>query len=482
MKTPFTSNSSIRCLYPGAPTIVAIKLERKMRLTTMQHIKDANMKLGCGFVYLNRSSVGSVLLLAAVGKLAALAPTRAFHWVPSQVVPRPRWHHDLASRTRTGIFATGPVVAATKHAKLKAVNDWPKGNTSTHLDPTPVVDSPWRAHLSKVKRNTTAKARAMAAPAVFAVVLFLSPLAAEAAKSGGRIGGSFPRRFDDATAVQLASPRSGTLPLTTSLAGGGLCHIRGGGSGRSPYAASKLPTKSAGIGRTSTLVASADVALSTEDTILAVFQLGCLGCILYCLVLLSLPYSPQSALGTGTSVIQVTVAMRVYQQDDPSSILSALQRLVGAAKYQSDLPELLSEAATELLRRKSSIVSAFAMSKHFRVRDRALREYGFLSVTERVKVRQETSPASPLSSLATSGYETMAVVTLLLAIDGHMTRPRPIRSLASLEDALKTIAVDAKTDWCLQKAEVLWTPSEPNGTLTAMDVMVDYPQLRSVEL
>jgi Protein of unknown function (DUF1517) len=279
-------------------------------------------------------------------------------------------------------------------------------------------------------------------------------------------------------------PRSDSLSLS-SLAGRGLIHFRGGGSGRSPYAASKIPTKSAGIGRKTTLVASADAAPSPAAVVAAVvFLLLYAGLTLYCIVNLPLALlrvlSPPSALGRGTSVIQVTVAMRVPRREDPSSILSVLHRLAGAAKYKSDLPALMSDAATELLRHKPSIVSAFATSKHYRVRERALREYGFLSVTERVKVQQERHPASPLSSLATSGYSTIAVVTLLLAIDGHMTRPRPIRSLASLEDALRKIAVDAKTDWCLRSADVVWTPSNPSEILTAMDIMIEFPQLRSV--
>jgi uncharacterized membrane protein len=221
---------------------------------------------------------------------------------------------------------------------------------------------------------------------------------------------------------------------------------------------------------------------------------------MYLLVALALPTPRRSALGKGTSVIQVSVAMRVTQRDDPSSILSVLQGLAAAdnTRYNSDLQGLMSDVATELLRRKSSIVAASASSRNFRDREKALREYGFLSVTEGTRPEHESMTkycrhkhcsvcpdaskpdAGSLSSLATDGGATVAVVTLLLAIDGDMTRPPAIRSLASVEDALRKIAVDSTIDWCLQKADVLWTPSDPSTTLTLRDVTAEFPKLRFV--
>lgn len=221
----------------------------------------------------------------------------------------------------------------------------------------------------------------------------------------------------------------------------------------------------------------------------------------------SLPQPPEtSALGRGTSVIQVSVAMHVPYRDAPRSILSVLHRLALNAQTESreGIQDLVSDAAMELLRRKSSVVSACAASKHFQRREHALREYGLWSARERSKFEQETdanyggnkklSSSFPLSDGSTLMSEsaaaekrevvvrpTLAVVTLLLAIDGDKTRPpAEIRSLESIEDALQKIVVDAKTGSCLRSAEVLWTPSGSDETLTALDVTVDYPQLRPV--
>jgi Protein of unknown function (DUF1517) len=424
-------------------------------------------------------SVGWVLLVAATGTLSALAPTTAFHWAPLQPVHRLRWNHSLASLPGvvTAVFAA--TIRGT-HAKPSAVDDRPQGEVkSKNQTKTPVGSllRSWEHRLKStnfgtVKRHVTETARGVVAAAVLAVVLFLSPLSASAAD------GNFPRRPLDDAVTRIVSTSPDPVPLSSALARRRVCHFRGGGSGQ-------CPTESAGIRSTSAPIASADVEpLSAEMMIRAVLQLLCYGWGLYNVVMLSLLYSAPSALGKGTSVIQVTVALRVPQRVSPSSILSVLPRLTGEANpsYKWKVQAMMSEVATELLLRKSLIVSAHATSRHFRVRDKALRAYGFWRVTEKVKFQQPAETTNPTSLTTSDDGATMAVVTLLLAIDGHMTRPRPIRSLASVADALRKIAVDSKVDYCLQQADVFWTPPSGSNTtfLTAMDVNVDYPQLRPV--
>ena len=74
----------------------------------------------------------------------------------------------------------------------------------------------------------------------------------------------------------------------------------------------------------------------------------------------------------------------------------------------------------------------------------------------------------------------MAVVTLVLAIDGDSTKVPKINSVADIEEALRKIASDSKVDNCLQSVEILWTPEERNEILSRQDVVADYPELRSV--
>ena len=83
---------------------------------------------------------------------------------------------------------------------------------------------------------------------------------------------------------------------------------------------------------------------------------------------------------------------------------------------------------------------------------------------------------SPYES-STSGEATVAVVTLLLSIEGDKTKLPTIRSYRDVEKALTTIAADSKVENCLLSAEILWTPEDASETLTKRDVIAEYPNL-----
>lgn len=200
----------------------------------------------------------------------------------------------------------------------------------------------------------------------------------------------------------------------------------------------------------------------------------------------------QSALGPGTSVVHLSVALEVPNRDDRNSILSVLNLLSRTAKTDSrvGIQNLSSEVALEILRRRSSIVSASSSFKHFQYRDKALREFQNRSVKERSKFETETvskyggvdysSSSTSLLPSGSSDRATMAVITLVLAIDGDSTKLNTIHSISDVEQALQRIASDSKVDDCLQSAEILWTPEERTETLRVRDVIADYPELRSV--
>ena len=145
--------------------------------------------------------------------------------------------------------------------------------------------------------------------------------------------------------------------------------------------------------------------------------------------------------------------------------------------------------ALELLRRKSSIVSAYTDFKHFNDSNRALREFSNRAVKELGKFESETASnyggvdygvGSSGKSSDESSKATMAVVTLLIYIDGDSTKVPKIRSMRDVEDALQQIASDSKVEDCLQGAEILWTPEDRSETLSARDVAADYPELQSL--
>lgn len=209
-------------------------------------------------------------------------------------------------------------------------------------------------------------------------------------------------------------------------------------------------------------------------------------------------------LGTGVTVAQMSVALEVPNRDDRNSILSVLDRLAQTADTDKrvGVQTLTSQVALELLRRKSSIVSAATESKHFgggfsnnnSWLQQAQREFNARAIQERGKFEQETvsryggvdytrggSQSTSRAAESRSGDKaTMAVVTLLIAIEGDSTKLPTIRSMADVEEALRRVAADVQVDDCLQSAEILWTPQDRSETLTRREVLADYPNLRSV--
>jgi uncharacterized membrane protein len=153
------------------------------------------------------------------------------------------------------------------------------------------------------------------------------------------------------------------------------------------------------------------------------------------------------------------------------------------------IQNLSSQVALELLRRKSSIVSASSRYKHFGDRNKAQRDFNELSIKERGKFEQETvskyggvdySDGSGRQSSPSDSKATMAVITIMLAIDGDSTKVGTMNSIKDVEDALRKIAANTKIDDCLQGAEILWTPEDQRETLSLREIVADYPELRTV--
>jgi uncharacterized membrane protein len=339
------------------------------------------------------------------------------------------------------------------------------------------------------------------AAATMAMALALMPMNADAAMSGGRMGGSF-----SAPRQSMSMPRGGGGGgYSRGFSGGGGGYSRGysrpnvivtpgfgynpgyygggyggyGGAGVMGYSRgpSLLPLVFVGgllFVASNVLRGAGSIASSSATDWMD-------------------SSSASSSLGSGTSVVQVSVALEVPDRDDPNSILGVLDRLARTSRTDSrvGIQNLTSQVALELLRRRSSIVSATSDFKNFGDRQKAGREFQSRAVQERAKFEQETvskyggvdytaSDKNGSRDTGVSGKATMAVITLVLAIDGDSTKVPRINSISDVEDALRRIASDAKVDDCLQSAEILWTPEDRSETLSLREVVADYPELRSV--
>eukprot|EP00565_Helicotheca_tamesis_P006163 CAMPEP_0185741216 /NCGR_PEP_ID=MMETSP1171-20130828/38840_1 /TAXON_ID=374046 /ORGANISM="Helicotheca tamensis, Strain CCMP826" /LENGTH=535 /DNA_ID=CAMNT_0028413171 /DNA_START=72 /DNA_END=1679 /DNA_ORIENTATION=+ len=206
-------------------------------------------------------------------------------------------------------------------------------------------------------------------------------------------------------------------------------------------------------------------------------------------------FSNAGVLGEGVSVVQMTVALNVPNRDDEeNSILYKLKELSKTARTDSrvGVQDLTSQVALELLRRKQYIVASSSKYFHFYNENKAEREYNNLAIQERGKFEKETvskydgvdytnQQQKLIEDGALQTQATMAVVTILLTIEGDSTKvPTKLNSISDVEEGLRLIASDVKVGSCLRGAEILWTPEERTETLSRRDVFADYPELRIV--
>eukprot|EP00568_Trieres_chinensis_P012837 CAMPEP_0183293548 /NCGR_PEP_ID=MMETSP0160_2-20130417/2190_1 /TAXON_ID=2839 ORGANISM="Odontella Sinensis, Strain Grunow 1884" /NCGR_SAMPLE_ID=MMETSP0160_2 /ASSEMBLY_ACC=CAM_ASM_000250 /LENGTH=451 /DNA_ID=CAMNT_0025454681 /DNA_START=12 /DNA_END=1367 /DNA_ORIENTATION=- len=343
---------------------------------------------------------------------------------------------------------------------------------------------------------------AITAAIILFLAVFLTPLPSLAVGSGGRMGGSF------GPSEQSSSGRTYSAPSSSYGRG----YSRGFSSGyysrpsvivsppvvTTPYFSPFTPFYSPFWAPR-----PSGVIVSTGPSFFGIFGLFAVALVALSVftsafgnagrsIVDTMESSIDSALGPGISVAQLSVALDVPNRDDPNSILNVLSRLSDTARTDSrvGIQNLTSQVALELLRRKQSIVSSASKYTHFKDSSRASREFNKLAVKERGKFERETvskyggvdySQKQKQADLTKySAKATMAVVTIILAIEGDSTVLPQIRSPKDVEDALSRIASDARVDKCLQSAEILWTPEERSETLTMRDVTSDYPSLRTI--
>lgn len=422
----------------------------------------------------------------------------------------------VSSSTEHHFQRMDPLSATSKPESLEPEHEQEKKKYMNPTQPAPVAstmkdsqtkdkdDSSSTSLIATKDNQDTPKSLQPTIAACFALALAFLPLQdANAAMSGGRMGGSFSappsrpapvvRPSSRGYSPGFASSRSAVVNVSPSFGYGY------GGYGHStpffaprPYYGGGSLAISRGPGLFELLflgvfLAKAAEVLSETTSVIGT-KVDSLGYNSY-----SNTPDLDNALGPGTSVVQLSVAMQVSDRDDPrKSILVALDNLAKIAKTESrvGIQNLSSQVALEILRRSSSIVSASSSTKHFSSRDKALREFQNRSIKERSKFETETMSKfdgvdynknrNDVSNHKNSDKATMAVVTLVLAIDGDSTVLNKINRASDVKQALQKIAVDSKVGDCLQSAEILWTPEDRSESLSIRDVVADYPELRSI--
>lgn len=349
-----------------------------------------------------------------------------------------------------------------------------------------------------IKKPTNKVASLMAAAFIMFTIVFTPLSEASAAPSGGRMGGSF-----GGGSSRSSSSRSYSPPARSYNRG----YSQGRGYSSGYYSRPNVivaPSIGGGWGYSSPYYSPGGVAvLRRGPSIVDVFIFGVFAAVIFNAFRAVNDISDgdtsmtMSALGKGVSVAQISVALNVPNKDSPSSILTFLNRLSQTARTDSrvGVSNLASQVALELLRQKRSAFAASSKYTHYQNSDKAQRDYSALAIQERSKFERESiskyggvdysqDTSVPISSSiegdAYSSKATAVVVTIIFSIDGDSTKLPVINSVSDMEQALIRIASDVKVGDCLRSAEVLWTPQDSNDTLSARDVIVDYPELRSI--
>ncbi len=185
-------------------------------------------------------------------------------------------------------------------------------------------------------------------------------------------------------------------------------------------------------------------------------------------------------LGKGITVGKVQVALNSFDRSSSSitGVIESLTEDVGDSP--EELSQLTNDVCLALLRKKDDWMAASSESKHFKTDDAGKAESLFneWANTEASKFEKEYLPTG--DNKKEGGGPTIVVVSLVVEIQGDETTFEGAGYSASkTRDVIASIAADCLVDdgYCLNAAEVFWTPGEKDEVLTKNDMILDFPQL-----
>lgn len=398
-----------------------------------------------------------------------------------------------------------------KQSKIKNTknqNKYHEHSLATIQGLHPFFIKAWQDIKLKLKKPTHKAISLMTAAFIMAAVIFTPLSEAFAAPSGGRMGGSFGGGSRSSGGSSRSSYSRSYSSPSRSFSSSSYNRGFSQGYGAGYYSRPSIivsPT----IGSSPYYYPSTGgVAVVRRGPSLGDFIIFSFFALIFASAVLNngggsggvLSSSTMSELGQGVTVAQVSVALNVPDKDSPSSILTYLNRLSQTARTDSrvGVSSLVSQVALELLRQKKSVFAASTEYKHYRDSEKAEREFSTRAIQERSKFESETiskyggvdyaqqqgmMKKTSLRGTSEDFYSpkaTAAVVTLIVAIDGDSTKLPVINSQIELTQALMQIATDVKVGNCLRSAEVLWTPEDSDDVLSEMEVIADYPELRTI--
>ncbi len=157
----------------------------------------------------------------------------------------------------------------------------------------------------------------------------------------------------------------------------------------------------------------------------------------------------------------------------------------GDTSSEAGLAEMLHQTALELLREKDSIRYGLAEASGPMSMTNGETKLGASAMTERSRFQVERIRAADGSvrraqEAASVGAEALEylVVTLILATRLPLDKIKAVDDRSVLEAALRELgSVPAHA---LLGLEVVWTPADPEDSMTETDLMTTYPEMRSL--
>lgn len=346
--------------------------------------------------------------------------------------------------------------------------------------------------------------------ALIASVAFGMPHDAEAARSGGRVGGrsfsaprsapvmrSAPRQAAPRQAVGVPGGgvmRSTTIvPVPIPIGGGGYGYGGGFGYGYNPFFSPFRPAIGFGVNPIDLLLIGGAIYGATS-LLKASTSGSSWGAV---------DDESRSALGQGVSVLKLQVALDCRDRSR-SSILGQLGQIADSAntRTRKGLSSVVGEICLSLIRKQEDWRGVASAFEYFPARnaERAEAVFNTYAINERAKVERETVArfgGDDMSSARKAegvrpgqiGLPTQAVVTLVVSLRGDSLKQVPqieggrgISGAAALKAALSRLASDVITDEGenVLGVELLWTPEEAWEVLERQDVIQDFPELIDV--
>jgi len=157
----------------------------------------------------------------------------------------------------------------------------------------------------------------------------------------------------------------------------------------------------------------------------------------------------------------------------------------GDTSSEAGLAEMLHQTALELLREKDSVRYAHAEGSGPMSLTNGETRLGAAAMAERARfgierIRVADGSVRRAQAAPAVGAEALEylVVTIILATRVPLTRIKAVSDREGMEAALSELGVVPAQ--ALLGLEVVWTPADPEDSLTETDLMTTYPDLRSL--